>query len=80
MNRLQASIASLENRAQQERNLQCNSLCFMENCDRCRTGLLYQAGVLRSNAALLQSKVQLPTVPKSLYQDTIRRLEQQKVL
>lgn len=71
---LQQLIQNLESKASYLVNNQCNDLCFMENCDNCKAGCLYQAGVLRSNAALLQ--IELPPVPRKLYLQTIKQLEE----
>ena len=72
---IQKLIQNLENKATHLMNVQCNNLCFMENCDNCKAGCLYQAGVLRSNAALLG--VEVPPIPRHLYMKTIQQLEQQ---
>lgn len=71
---IQKRIHHLESKASHLVNTQCNNLCFMENCDNCKAGCLYQAGVLRSNAALLE--VEVPPVPRELYLQTIKQLEE----
>jgi hypothetical protein len=77
---MQAAIQNLETRASRLATLQCNDLCFLENCDSCKTGCLYQAGVLRSNAALLllQDALELPPIPRELYLKTIQQIEKNK--
>lgn len=75
---LQLSIQTLETKAKHLLNVQCNDLCFLENCNNCKSGCLYQAGVLRHNAELLVQQSHLPPIPKELYLQTIRELEHPK--
>ena len=77
-NKLSQEVLQLETRASECTQEQCSELCFLENCDKCKAGCLYQAGVLRYNASLLRQP--MPPLPSRLYFTTIQQLERAKII
>ena len=73
---LSKRVSQLEQQASTRPVTQCSEFCFLESCDRCATGSLYQAALLRRHAATFCSE--MPPVPLSLYMATIKLLEKNK--
>jgi len=76
MSGLAVKIQELEQGALQAAHNQCNNYCFLDNCNNCAVGRLYQAATLRHHIQRVQPGFKLPPLPVRLYKKTIKFLEQ----